>query len=183
MFLPSDSFWTLSVHLKSFSEGLATWSRAATWASHWQSVQPRLSTSPAPSSALQHRWHQIYCLKSSFTLMLQLPGRGKVAALLLFRLSLDTKKKKLPVSPCWLTTICSVFSTAGEGQEHSPPNWTEEKSLYSRYFCESSTHHMVSKNNNVSPRAAILPVGSQSGCFFLKRKSSKLSFCTDTVLI
>ena len=30
-----------------------------------------------------HRWHQIYCLKSSFTLMLQLHGQGKAAALLL----------------------------------------------------------------------------------------------------
>ncbi len=35
-----------------------------------------------------------------------------------FCLSLDTKN--FPVSPRWLTTTCSVFSTEGEGQEHSP---------------------------------------------------------------
>lgn len=64
-----------------------------------------------PSSAMQRRWHQIYCLKSSFTLMLQLPGWRKAVAL-----PLSADSKKLPVSLRWLTTTCSVFLTKSEGQ-------------------------------------------------------------------
>ena len=75
------------------------------------------------------------------------PGEGCGSSS--FCLSLDTKK--LPVSPRWLTTTCSVFSTAAKGRKAplSPANWTKESRLYTRPLWKLSAHYMVSRNNNV----------------------------------
>lgn len=113
-----------------------------------------------PSSALQHRWHQIYCLKSSFTLMLQLPGQGKAAALpLFFCLSLATKK--LPVSPTD-SQHPALYSKPREKGRYAPLSHLQIEQRRVDFTLGNSrklsADYLVSRNNNVPTRELSFPL-------------------------
>lgn len=84
-------------------------------------VRAAANISP-PSSAMQHRWHQIPCLKSSFTLMLQPPGRGKAAALLVSVCLWTLKSYLCPPADSHLLALYSRSRLEVMNTPLSPPN-------------------------------------------------------------